>query len=89
MHLGMKIIIFQRFDLASVSCARRVVCQTEELLRRGHSVWLTDYPHAERREAIPELVNLSHLGATLIPRAADFRFSPQHGHPEASAAAPD
>ncbi len=67
MHLGMKIIIFQRFDLASVSCARRVVCQAEELLRRGHSVWLTDYPHAERREAIPELVNLSHLGATLIP----------------------
>ncbi|MFB3785074.1 MAG: glycosyltransferase family 4 protein [bacterium] len=63
----MKILIFQRFDLASVSCARRVVCQAEELLRRGHTVWLTDYPHPGRREAIPELVNLANLGATLIP----------------------
>jgi len=64
---SMRILIIQRFDLASVSCARRVICQTSELLRRGHHVWLTDFPHAGRREAIPELVDLSRLGTVLIP----------------------
>lgn len=63
----MKILILQRFDLASVSCARRVVCQAEELLRRGHEVILTDFTHCERHETIPALVNLSQMGAVLLP----------------------
>lgn len=63
----MKILILQRFDLSSVSCARRVVCQAEELLRRGHEVILTDFIHQERQETVPALVNLSQMGAVLLP----------------------
>ncbi len=63
----MRILIIQRFDLSSVSCARRVVCQTEELLRRGHEVVLTDFVHLNRRETIPSLVDLEKMGATLLP----------------------
>ncbi len=62
-----RILILQRFDLSSVSCARRVLCQTEELLRRGHEVILTDFVHPGRQETIPALVNLSNMGATLVP----------------------
>ncbi|MBN2329915.1 MAG: glycosyltransferase family 4 protein [Candidatus Omnitrophica bacterium] len=63
----MKILILQRFDLSSVSCARRVLCQTEELLQRGHEVVLCDFPHEIRRNSIPALVNLEKMGAVIIP----------------------
>ncbi|MGC9326696.1 MAG: glycosyltransferase family 4 protein [Candidatus Hinthialibacter sp.] len=63
----MKILILQRFDLSSVSCARRVLCQTKELLQRGHEVLLCDFPHEIRRNAIPALINLEKMGAVVIP----------------------
>ena len=63
----MKVFVFQRFDLASVSCARRVLCQTEELLRRGHEVYITDFVHEQRQKEIPLVANLSSLGARIIP----------------------
>ncbi|HPA46657.1 MAG TPA: glycosyltransferase family 4 protein [bacterium] len=44
----MNILIVQRFDLSSVSCARRVLSQARELASRGHSVTLVDFPNPER-----------------------------------------
>lgn len=63
----MNILILQRFDLSSVSCARRVVCQTEELLRRGHRVVLSDFPHPERHAEIPVVENMKRFGGTILP----------------------
>ncbi len=63
----MRVLILQRFDLSSVSCARRVLCQTEELLKRGHEVILTDFPHPQRQQEVPSIVNISHLGGTVVP----------------------
>ncbi len=63
----MKILILQRFDLSSVSCARRVLCQTEELLKRGHEVYLTDFVHHKRQQEMPSVANLERLGAHIIP----------------------
>lgn len=63
----MNILILQRFDLSSVSCARRVVCQTEELLRRGHRVVLSDFPHPERHTEIPVVENMKRFGGTILP----------------------
>jgi glycosyltransferase involved in cell wall biosynthesis len=63
----MRIFILQRFDLSSVSCARRVLCQAEELLHRGHEVHITDFVHEERHKEVPQVANLSSLGAHLIP----------------------
>lgn len=63
----MNILILQRFDLSSVSCARRVVCQTEELLRRGHHVVLSDFPHPQRHAEIPTVENMKRFGGTIIP----------------------
>lgn len=62
----MRILILQRFDLSSVSCARRVICQTEELLKRGHQVVLTDFIHRQRQETIPILTTLTSLGVELF-----------------------
>ena len=45
----MNILIVQRFDLSSVSCARRVLSQAKELASRGHSVTVVDFPNSERR----------------------------------------
>jgi glycosyltransferase involved in cell wall biosynthesis len=63
----MNILILQRFDLSSVSCARRVVCQTEELLRRGHKVVLSDFPHPERHTEVPTVENMKRFGGTILP----------------------
>ncbi|RJP18116.1 MAG: glycosyltransferase WbuB [Candidatus Omnitrophota bacterium] len=62
----MRILILQRFDLSSVSCARRVLCQTEELLRRGHEVFLTDFVHQQRRQEFPHVANVSELGGVIL-----------------------
>lgn len=51
----MHILLVQRFDLAAVSCTRRVVSQAQELAARGHTVTLVDFPHPERRTAMPSL----------------------------------
>lgn len=51
----MKILILQRFDLSSVSCARRVICQAEELARRGHEVILADFVHPQRQSELPSV----------------------------------
>ena len=45
----MRILIVQRFDLASVSCARRVISQARELSALGHDVTLVDFPHPKRQ----------------------------------------
>jgi len=63
----MRILLLQRFDLASVSCARRVLCQAEELARRGHEVILADYVHRQRQQEAPSVANLSSLGARILP----------------------
>lgn len=63
----MKILLLQRFDLSSVSCARRVVCQTEELLRRGHQVILADFPHPQRQSELPSVENVTRFGGMVIP----------------------
>ncbi len=52
----MKILMVQRFDLQTVSCARRILAMAGELAGRGHQITLTNFPHPERREAIPVLV---------------------------------
>ncbi len=48
----MRVLIIQRFDLASVSCARRVLSQTQELMNLGHDVILADMPHPKRQEKV-------------------------------------
>ncbi len=58
--------MIQRFDLSSVSCARRVICQAEELLRRGREVFLADFVHSQRHESIPAFVNLSEMGVKML-----------------------
>ena len=63
----MRIFILQRFDLASVSCARRVICQAEELLHRGHEVFITDFVHEQRQKEVPLVADLPKLGAKIIP----------------------
>ncbi len=64
----MRIIIIQRFDLSSVSCARRVLCQTDELLKRGHEVYLTDFVHLERQKEIPATATtINREGAAIVP----------------------
>ncbi|MEW6237657.1 MAG: glycosyltransferase family 4 protein [Candidatus Omnitrophota bacterium] len=63
----MRILLLQRFDLASVSCARRVLCQAEELAQRGHEVILTDFVHRQRQQEVPSVANLSSLGARILP----------------------
>ncbi len=63
----MKILILQRFDLSSVSCARRVLCQSEVFLRKGHEVVLCDYVHQHRQQEIPQVADLSKLGAEILP----------------------
>ncbi len=45
----------QRFDIANVGCAERIWRQAEELHRRGHSITLVNFPHAERRAQFPRL----------------------------------
>jgi len=62
----MRILMIQRFDLSSVSCARRVICQAEELLRRGREVYLADFVHNQRHESIPAFVNLSQMGVKML-----------------------
>ncbi len=52
----MKILMVQRFDLLTVSCARRVLAMAEELVRRAHEVTLVHFPHGERRETLPHLI---------------------------------
>jgi len=51
----MKILMVQRFDLLTVSCARRVLAMAEELVRRGYEVTLTHFPHSERQQQLPHL----------------------------------
>lgn len=53
---AMKILMVQRFDLQTVSCARRILAMAGELAVRGHQVTLTNFPNPERREEIPVLV---------------------------------
>ncbi len=62
----MRILLLQRFDLSSVSCARRVLCQAEELLKRGHDVILTDFVHYQRQQELPHVANVSNLGGTIL-----------------------
>ncbi len=45
----MIVLIVQRFDLSTVSCARRVLSEARELSARGHRVMIVDFPHDERR----------------------------------------
>lgn len=63
----MRILMLQRFDLSSVSCARRVLCQARELLRRGHEVILADHVHSERQRELPAVADLSPWGARILP----------------------
>ena len=63
----MNILILQRFDLSSVSCARRVTSETEELLKRGHRVTLADFPNPDRRNEVPAVENVKRFGGTIIP----------------------
>lgn len=71
----MRILLIQRFDLSSVSCARRVICQAEELLQRGHEVILTDFAHQQRRNQLPPVASLDRLGARIQPlERAVIRF---------------
>lgn len=72
----MRIFMLQRFDLASVSCARRILCQAEELLKRGHEVLLTEYAHPQRRSEVPSVADAHGSQAQIIslPRQiAHFR----------------
>ncbi len=74
----MRILMLQRFDLSSVSCTRRILCQAEELLRRGHEVYLTDFPNSHRQNTIPAIQTLSNLGAFVFPlkrKAAQIFFN--------------
>ncbi len=66
----MKILLLQRFDLSSVSCARRVICQAEELARRGHEVILADFVHPKRRSEMPPVVKrqLKNVELLELPR---------------------
>jgi glycosyltransferase involved in cell wall biosynthesis len=50
-----RILLVQRFDIQNVSCARRVTAFARELDRRDHTVALVNFPHAERRESMPQL----------------------------------
>ncbi|MDP8245207.1 MAG: glycosyltransferase family 4 protein [Candidatus Hinthialibacter antarcticus] len=66
----MKILILQRFDLSSVSCARRVICQAQELARRGHEVILADFVHTQRQSELPSVAKgqLKDVEIIQIPR---------------------
>lgn len=66
----MKILILQRFDLSSVSCARRVICQAQELAARGHSVILTDFVHTQRQNELPSVAKsqLKDVDIIQLPR---------------------
>lgn len=70
----MKILMIQRFDLSSVSCARRILCQAEQLARRGHKVILTDFIHPARQKELPPVARPTDFGAELIslPRGAAY-----------------
>lgn len=48
----MRILIVQRFDLSSVSCARRVISQARELAALGHDVTMVDFPHPRRQAEV-------------------------------------
>lgn len=75
---SMKILLVQRFDLQSVSCARRVLCQAGELLHRGHDVWLTDFVHEIRHGEVPRVADSDGHGATVIPlerKITNFRVN--------------
>lgn len=63
----MKILIIQRFDLSSVSCARRVICQAQELARRGHEVYVTDMVHPDRRREMPSVATGMIEGVPVLP----------------------
>jgi glycosyltransferase involved in cell wall biosynthesis len=51
----MKILMVQRFDLTTVSCARRILAMAGQLAARGHSVTLVDFPHPDRQKELPRL----------------------------------
>jgi len=71
----LSILIVQRLSLSSVSCARRVLCQSLELAQRGHYVNLMDFPHAEREARYVSLQDISMEGIRVVPlsrRAVDI-----------------
>ena len=68
----MRVLIVQRFDLASVSCARRVISEARELTALGHEVTLVDMPHPRRQAEVgctASVADLTVLSLERTPRA--------------------
>lgn len=65
--LELKVLIVQRFDLRNIACATRIIAIVRELLKRGHRVTLTQFPHRGREKSLPDLHSLSEIeGAALV-----------------------
>lgn len=58
--------MIQRFDLASVSCARRVISQAQELAKLGHEVTLVDMPHPKRQAEIGRTQENPDFGVPIV-----------------------
>lgn len=56
--MPLRVLMVQRFDLQTVGCATRIAHQAEELVRRGHTITLVQYPHSGRRAAMVSLRSL-------------------------------